>query len=251
MAHSLGTTTSFYNSTVHSIHREIQLLSETDSASLVESIDGLRDEWTHRWEGLPFWTLGAASYLDAAERGFAYYAEKARATREVLDREFSSLYASVCGALSDIVEAPAELAENLARPGFHIFDFHPDFMLNKASAHYDLQYELLEWDGYEDVDRDSQISFTLPLALPEAGGGLSLWNLDWLEMRELTEEQRRERIRDNRKPEELQYHVGAMFVHGGHRLHQMTPMRQGSAGDRRITLQGHAIRSGSRWLVYW
>lgn len=240
-----------YNLPVRHQHHEIPLLPESDCASLVDAVDSLREHWISRWEGLPFWTLGAASYLDSAQEGFAAYAEKARATTPILDQTFSALYDRVCEALAELVDQPVELAEGLARPGFHIFDFHPDFMLNRASAHYDLQYELIEWSGIADVDRDSQISFTIPIALPAAGGGLSLWNLDWLEMRELSEEQRRERIREHRTPEELAYRIGTMFVHGGHRLHQMMPMRQGTSTDRRVTLQGHAISGGDRWLVYW
>ena len=45
-----------------------------------------------------------------------------------------------------------------------------------------------------------------------------------------------------------------LVLHSGHLVHQIAPTRgleAGNPADTRATLQGHAIRCGDTWSVYW
>ena len=47
------------------------------------------------------------------------------------------------------------------------------------------------------------------------------------------------------------YRIGGLVLHSGHKVHQIAPANDGQRGDERITLQGHGIRCGGVWNLYW
>ena len=232
--------------------RLFPLLSAEECAGYLRKVHDLTAWWTRREFDVVFYTLGAASYLDATNGRFDAFREKAAVTNPILRRDFGPMLEAVLGALSDYVGEPVRYDDALSLPGFHVFlarefgDRSPT-----ASLHFDLQYEHIRWDAHGGEEPETQISFTLPLALPHNGGGLFVWPLKWQETKQLSKEEHIAALKRRGEPEYVPYEVGVLAVHGGHHLHQIAPFREQTAEDERITLQGHAVRCADGWWAYW
>jgi hypothetical protein len=227
---------------------DIAVLSERECDRVRETIMALRPKWTRRKPWVPFYTLGAASYIDAAASRSDYH-RMAIEYNPVLREHFSWLYERVAGNLRDHLSEPVECASDLGLPGFHIYLASKVFEKPIASIHCDSQYRLHDWTG-QSVDLDNPISFTLSIALPANGGGLNTWDICYDEILARTDVDLAELIRGRN----LSFHAyrrGHMAVHSGHLLHQAAPARDVQPEDERITLQGHAIRAGGTWRLYW
>ena len=90
-----------------------------------------------------FFTLGAASYLDAAQDGFPVYRKKAGRDNPFLRKRFAWLYERLRLRLERLLKEPAHYDEELALPGFHIFTHPAD---KSRHPHYDRQYEFIKWN---------------------------------------------------------------------------------------------------------
>ena len=231
------------------ILNDVALLNAADIARALQSLFALRAHWTPR-QSLPFYTLGAASYLDASG-GFAAYRAGAERTNPILAEHFGWLHDRLCAVVSERVGEEAVCDARLALPGFHVFLFDPAIPYPPASVHYDMQYEPIDWTGIGTPDVTTQLSLTLTLALPAAGGGLLVWNINRLDLDRMTPDERRSYTYENRVATFHPYTVGHLVVHSGHQLHQIAAAPDATPDDRRITLQAHAIRVDGRWLVYW
>ena len=86
--------------------------------------------------------------------------------------------------------------------------------------------------------------------MPRHGGGLRTWDV--------SNDERR--ARSDKLPDELThgrplthhaYERGHMALHSGHLLHQIAPGVDLQPDDQRITLQGHGVRTGGVWRLYW
>lgn len=230
---------------------DLDLLSEEESRAIRDTVHALRPQWRRRREEAPFYSLGAASYMDAAQRGFADYSAEARRCNEMLESHFGNLYRRLEAVLSEHLAASVGYHDAFARPGFHVFLSDPAFAQPAASLHFDRQYEHLDWSGLGDVDFDRQLSYTLAVSLPAAGAGLLVWNVNDLDLRHLDDEEKKAVMRRNRMPVLHRYRVGGLALHSGHQLHQIAPMKQMRPEDERITLQGHALIVRGSWILYW
>lgn len=226
----------------------ITLLTPSESTSCADEVHRLREHWTPRHPELPFFTLGTASYLDGRD-GPEAYGERISVTNPILEESFGHLLERVAQTLSDHLGSPCRYVEDLGRPGFHVYLSDPAFE-EAGRPHYDLQFETIDWEG-RNVDLENQLSFTLALRLPEAGGGLRVWNVDYRRLRRTFPEMRREMLRENREPTLHAYHVGELVAHPGYLLHQIAPMPDMGPDDQRITLQGHAVYGEDAWILYW
>ena len=231
--------------------KHVELLDETEVAQVRAAVHAQRSEWTMRDAALPFYTLGAASYLDARGGRFAEYQEQARRTNPILVEHFGWLLERVRAAVSAHVNAGACYDERLARPGFHVFLFDPAFRYAVASAHYDLQYTLLDWSGIGAPDASSQLSVTLTIALPASGGGLLVWNMSRLALDRMSSDERRTYAVVNRIATLVPYTPGHLVIHSGHQLHRIAPVEDPRPGDERITMQAHTLRVDGKWVIYW
>lgn len=186
--------------------------------------------WTCRSiTGLPFYTLGAASYLDA-RWGEAAYITKAQEQNITLVTRLRHFYQLLLSQLGIILQEPCFYDDDAkALPGFHIFKSHPDFTKDDvASIHSDKQYQLLKWTGLiEDT-----FSFTLPIELPASGGGLNYWS-------------------NKEGPFFWPYKVGTLVYFFGDMVHQIAPFKEFEQDQWRITMQGHGVRINKRWHIYW
>jgi hypothetical protein len=224
------------------------LLDERECRAVVESVDALRPSWEQRRTS-PFFTLGAAAYLDGGddETSKDGYHHKAATLNRALETSFAWVYERLRRALERHLGAPCRYDLDGALPGFHIFLPHLAFAVPAAQVHYDLQFLHRRWarNGF-DIDRP--VSFTVPIALPRAGGGLNFWDLRFPGGLEAA-------LRPDLKAHYFGYEVGSLALHDGLGLHQIAPWRKAqgvdASEDRRITLQGHALFAEGTWWIYW
>jgi hypothetical protein len=231
----------------------IPVLTADEAQRVVADLHAERAHWTTRNPGseFQFHTLGAASYLDASGGQFESYQARARQLNPVLIARFGWLLERLRGAVSSAVGGEVRYDDRLARPGFHVYAYHPQHSSTQASIHYDLQYELIDWSSLGTPDTASQMSLTLALALPASGGGLLVWNLNRLELMRMAEDERHAHMRANRVASRHSYTVGSLAIHSGHQLHQIAPTADPQPDDQRITMQAHTLRVGKDWILYW
>jgi hypothetical protein len=206
-----------------------------------------------------FFTLGVASYQDlsgpAPPFPRADYYRDAPVYNAILLNRFAWLFELLQRALGRHLGAPVRFGNRLAAPGFHIFEDAAIPRADVASVHCDLQYQLIDWnDGAPAPDFAEPISFTLPIRLPRGGGGLNVWDITCEEIPALMRQHDAATLAEligHRKRTFHPYSLGVMVVHSGHQVHQIGPSADVRPGDQRITLQGHALRRSSEWLVYW
>ncbi|WP_371781512.1 hypothetical protein [Streptosporangium subroseum] len=232
----------------------LDVLDEEQSARTRQDVHALRSHWMPRGpEPASFFTLGSPSYLDLAENpgGGGYYAH-ARADRPVLWDRFGWLYGRLAEMLGEHLKEPVHYPENLALPGFHVWLAPAVFTKPKAPIHFDMQYRAMEWPP--DADLSRLISFTLPLRLPGAGGGLNVWEATHEEFREALDKGWIDGASDLQRfhpRQHVAYTVGRLVMHSGHILHQVAPCARVEPDDERLTLQGHGVWCSGRWSLYW
>jgi hypothetical protein len=236
---------------VHDRLTDVALLDAREVERALADIHATREHWTARHSKHPFFTLGAASYMDARGGRFAEYQASAQRTNPVLRDRFGWLLEKVRTAVAAHVGGTVVYDERIALPGFHVFLYAEDAENASASVHYDQQYELIDWTGIGTPDPDTQLSLTLAVALPASGGGLLVWNLNRLELERMPPDARKAHMAANRNAVFSPYEVGHLFIHSGHQLHQGAPSKALRPDDARITLQCHSIRVDGRWIVYW
>jgi hypothetical protein len=160
--------------------------------------------------------------------------------------------------------------EHLALPGFHIFLHSPLFSGTKdcthdewfrhrynpeiisSPIHVDTPQYVVDWQNIENLDFDHPISFTLAIAVPAAGAGMYVWDLQLNETIHLLQHQSELSKLFNARPKYLyKYQTGLMALHSGMNYHQIAPFPNMTAQDVRITLQGHGICANGTWQIYW
>jgi len=269
------------------LFKQLEFLSREECDRVWETLKVMRGHWTHRHPSAPFYTLGAPSYLDAADPSAAEgYYRRARQENPLLVEQFGWLYVKLAWVLGGALGGPCAYEGGFGRPGFHIFLPDSVFAHPFASVHIDLQYELLDWPPHPAPDFDHPLSFTGSIVLPTAGAGVNVWDIQyvhrWGRLRKVVSrtahalhpsfarhppgalkvdgERTLHRIDEmpaltsTIAPRFHPYSVGGLVVHSGHTVHQIAPMSQApEAGGAlaRITLQGHAIRAGGSWRLYW
>ncbi|HTT09222.1 MAG TPA: hypothetical protein VMH34_10590 [Gammaproteobacteria bacterium] len=232
-----------------------QFLNSEECRRTADAVHALRTHWEQRHAEAPFYTLGAASYLDAtdpAARKKCYY-DKAARLNPLLEKDFEWLYAKLSKSLAEHLGGACAFERRAGRPGFHIFMPTPLFRQSIASIHVDLQYQLIDWRDHPHPDFEKPISFTASIVLPRGGGGLHTWDIRYEKVRGLPIDEIAKRVHST-APAVHRYVPGGMVVHSGHTVHQIAPMpdiEPGNPLDARITLQGHAIRSEGTWWLYW
>lgn len=229
----------------------IPLLTPDECGRVLDRVQANRAAWTQRHPALPFFTLGAASYLDSGPRPTDAYRERAAACNPLLERDFGWVYDRLLRAVGRHLQAPAAFAPRAARPGFHIFLAHDAFRRPLGSIHFDLQFAGVDWPDDERVDFSRPVSCTLAVRLPRAGAGLRTWNVTRAEHDAMRPEDRG-RIGRERAPTYVPYRAGELICHSGLLLHQMAPASGDiRPDDMRVTLQGHALPGRTGYWLYW
>lgn len=209
----------------------------------------LKECWLQRNPFVPFYTLGAASYIDAAKNQQDYY-RKAQQYNPILRDRLEWLYKRLAETIAQFLKAPTSYQHSLALPGFHIYLACKLFEQPIASIHCDLQYKLVNWESPNQTDFTQPISFTLAISLPKFGGGLNIWEVRHQEIMEIPRSEIQQLIKSRAK-RFYPYQVGQLIIHSGHTIHQAAPAKNIQPDDERITVQGHGIFSQGSWQLYW
>jgi hypothetical protein len=225
------------------------VLDHAECAGIVEELLVLRSHWVQRTSRLPFFTFGAAGYADGA-RDPSRYLEQAAIYNPLLRERFGWLLDRTRETISRRLGLEADWFPRGALPGFHIYLAHNIFALPVGSIHYDLQHEALDLSDVAGVDLDESLSFTLPISLPSAGGGLNTWERKYDPAANNSSHAMLDAVAGI-APTRHPYQLGEIVMHSGYMLHQPAPAPFASPNERRITLQGHGIRAGERLYLYW
>jgi hypothetical protein len=215
----------------------------TDIASRVL---GLREHWIAR-SGNGFYSLATASYLDGP-RYHANYRDRARQTNPPLLAHFGDVYARVAAFFEDLLFAPVTITNELAVPGFHVFEYGqcgPDGDNAAGRAHFDLQW----MQALPGTLPDSTLSFTVAIKQPPAGAALEVWPLQYGNTGTLTGPVAEWAA--SHPSRRLDYTEGGITVHDGNILHAIGARRAGEPAGRRLTLQGHGVLLNGAWILYW
>ena len=159
------------------------LFDAASCAAISQQVHELRAHWVHRHPSAPFYTLGAAAYLDGDKLGAKHYQSEIKRTRELMAAHFSTLYETLLQVLRTALEAECEFHPNYGLPGFHIYQAHPLFEQRMGTVHVDGQFADTGGFGLNDVDLQRQYSMTLALRLPQSGGGLKVWPVNGVKLR--------------------------------------------------------------------
>jgi hypothetical protein len=225
--------------------RHLPLLSPVECADIVARVHAMRHMWVYRQPG--FFTLGLAAYMDCRnQQATQRYLQAVPALNEALLLSFEPLYEKLIAALHWTLGEPCDLIDGRAIPGFHIWVGAgiPRYGFDVASVHLDLQYLDLGFCENELPTSADVMSFTLPIRLPKAGGGLNVWDIRHPERAGWE-------VWPFKAVSRVRYSVGSLVLHTGHEVHQIAPVEQIDEGDERICLQGHGIRKDGHWLLYW
>lgn len=233
----------------------IDVLTPEQCARAVESVHAFSDHWLPRGsEQLRFYTLGAASYIDAS-RDRALYDRHATENNPLLAEHFGWLHALVREALSAHLGQACVQAPGLALPGFHVWRAPMIITTPTASVHFDLQHQLVGLSSRERPLLHKTISFTLAVKVPKAGAGMDLWDVTYDDMSATFE---RTRVWPATEPfchpdlvVHHPYQLGVLALHDGTRLHRIAPTPELAPDDERITLQGHGVLRDGTWQLYW
>ncbi|PAX52575.1 ATP-grasp domain-containing protein [Brunnivagina elsteri] len=230
-----------------------QILTPQQCDDIYSTIHSLKNLWIKRGESPKYFsTLGTASYLDFLKlANFAGdYEARFKEYNPILQEKFGWLYELIREYLERTLLNPVVYKEDAAMPGFHIWQ--DDNLITKpnATTHFDLQYRNLKWDK-EKIDAVNTISFTLPIKLPQSGGGLNVWDFHYLDAYKQAIAGDVEISKRFRNQTFHPYTVGEIVVHSGHTLHQIAPTTFIYPGDERITLQCHGLYCDGQWLLYW
>ena len=127
-------------------------------------------------------TLGATLYMDASDVGWSYYEKHKGITNRVLDKKFDWVYEKLIEALTPHV-GECSLESDLARPGFHIYQFDdaPDPRKHHRCLHMDGQFfyalKFLKEKYGRVIDIKEPLSFTFTITRPSRGSAIGFWGL--------------------------------------------------------------------------
>ena len=95
---------------------ELRLLSEKECRKVHGRVRARRERWTRRHPELPFFSLDAASHLDASREGAAAYLDRDAVSNPLLAEHFGWLHERLREARAAHVGAPCEHVPGLALP---------------------------------------------------------------------------------------------------------------------------------------
>jgi len=231
---------------------DLPVYDEEQANAVVDRLEAIRERWLTRSSG--FATVGVATYLDVmcSDAPEQDYYDRRDDQNRLLRECFGDLLDDVAAALSQHLDAPTRFEPAVAFPGFHVFEYGGITISSSPTQHFDLQHRALRWPF--PVRDDELISFTLALRLPRLGGGLQFWDVTEREFGRLQRLGRLVTMEQlgKTKPARLhRYQAGVMAVQMVPVMHRIAPVPERFPDDQRITLQGHGVRDGDTWVLYW
>jgi hypothetical protein len=223
-----------------------ELLSADECENIQQRVISLRDHWIKR-SGDGFYSLGTASYLDAPGRRHEYL-ESARHSNSLLTAGFSDVYSVITSFFEDFLFAPVMVTDELAVPGFHIFEFEQPGPKDDAAstrAHFDLQW----MEAFPGFLPAATVSFTVAIEQPPSGAAMEVWPLRYGDLASLSVPVTEWAA--GQPSRRLPYTNGGITIHDGNILHAIGGRRRAEPPGRRVTLQGHGAEIDGTWVLYW
>jgi hypothetical protein len=155
-------------------------------------------------------------------------------------RHFHGLYERVAVFFEERYSAPVVFAEDLAVPGFHVFDYPQPGVYDGGGWHFDTLYLQIPFLAAHRTEITDIVNFTLPVQVPSGGTGMDLC--------------------DDGPGDDGQGrgtlistpYVPGVLVFSEHEYwHRIGESRCLEDGERRITLQGHGVYFRFQWLLFW
>jgi hypothetical protein len=182
------------------------------------------------------------------------YFNAAAASNRSLQEMFGDFYEKLRSTIEGLIGEPVTYEpELLALPGVHVFRGSGIRTATEGSMHFDMQFQRLRFPTA--IDRHATpISVTIPLSIPLHGTGLQVYDVTYADY------DRAFRMGRIRSLEELvrrktsayyPYQLGNLVLHRRLVLHGLSSPGPTVPGDERITVQGHGIRCGGKWILYW
>jgi hypothetical protein len=237
--------------------RDIPLFDAKETKALYRTVVGpLRKHWIPRGTTgvTEFYSLGTAAYLDfcCSENPIEDYVKGSPRANKPLKKALGAMYERVRAGIEAEIGEPVRLTDRFALPGFHIFLGQAIYRASGAPVHFDQQYQYLPWG--RKLDGVPPLSFTMPIALPKAGGGLDTWNVtpdDVTRMVQLGQEPDLDKVKETKFKSHHPYKLGTLSLHSGLLLHRLGRVDKIRDDDERITLQGHGVRINGTWILHW
>ncbi|MBI3284907.1 MAG: hypothetical protein HYZ65_08680 [Burkholderiales bacterium] len=243
---------------------QLAVFSQTQCAELTQRLLGVDAFWLTRHASLPFYTLGATNYYDITANPARPYESLAQKYNPFLLENFPDVYDAVLAALAERLQQAVVFLPGAAVPGFHIFAAHPAFeAADKQDIMHGAWFRQRDGGGFpgNPIHIDSAhlalglpaavttMSFTLAVAVPQAGAGLKIWPLASEHTQHLSEDEKLTLLH-NTASRQLNYRAGQLCVHSGDFYHQARGFPfQGE--QYRITLQGHGAWLDGQWHIFW
>ena len=219
----------------------LRLLTEQESAAVATALFAmpapLRAEcWTSGDDGIT--TIGTPLYRTRDRPSL--YTERAKATNAALYDYFRELHERVARQFELHCRIPVAFVDELAIPGFHLFEYSRAGRYGGGGWHFDqvarqVPYFVERWDEVEGI-----LNFTLPLVVPSGGTGMEL----------------RDQVPEEPSPGpggcfDIPYQAGVIVFNEHEYWHRIGPSTCRRDGERRLTLQGHGVRFRGRVLLFW
>jgi hypothetical protein len=205
-----------------------------------------RGHWLKRSDA-GFFTLGAASYLDAPA-GLGGYVQAAGEQNPLLEVRFAALYERMRMFFEDLLASPVAYHAQFALPGFHVYELDGRSRAGDDAArraHFDLQWRLL----FPELEHAATVSFTLPIDVPTGGASMEVWPAIYTDIVRLGMSAKSYALKY--PPRAVSYVPGRVVVHDGMMLHAIGRAGSDRPVGHRITLQGHGVKTPNGWLLYW
>jgi hypothetical protein len=183
-------------------------------------------------------TIGEPLYINRHQ--LDYYTRCARSDNRRLYRHFTDAYERLAGFFEQRYRAPVVFAEELAIPGFHVFEYPEHGEYGGGCWHFDSLYLQVPYLAVHRDEVSAIVNFTLPVEVPSGGTGMDLCD---------------DGPGDDGQGRGVRistpYVPGVLVFSEHEHWHRIGASTCRGDRERRITLQGHGVCFRGRWLLFW
>jgi hypothetical protein len=183
-------------------------------------------------------TIGEALYRNRDR--LDHYVRCARNDNPALYRYFRPVYERVATFFERRYGEPVMFAEELAVPGFHVFEYVRAGSYDGGGWHFDCLYQRAPFLSDRIAEIRGLANFTLPLEVPSGGTGMDLCDDEPGAVRP-----------GGGAAVTVPYEPGVMVFTEREYWHRIGTSSCLRDGERRVTLQGHGVHLAEGWLLFW
>lgn len=211
----------------------VELFTPAEIADVTDAVRHvpawLRHECWHEPRGNGLATIGEALYRNRDR--LDHYRAQAQAQNRALYRQFRLAHDRIAGFFEQRYGMPVVFTEELAVPGFHVFEFDEPGRYEGGGWHIDILHTQVPYFADHADEVEAVVNFTVPFVLPDGGSGMDFDNDGTVVT--------------------VPYATGVMLFTESEYQHRIAASHCHSAGQCRVTLQGHGVRFRGRWILFW